>query len=123
MGAELIVSVLEFPKNKKEPNWLAAQRHYAKMTAKQKREAYLAAVGDRSDTPDDLDISIWLSDSLTEVKSGYHNHNTSGMTKLVGAKTILLIAADRTWGDSVPECDHIAIFAESGMAKAAGFLV
>jgi hypothetical protein len=50
------------------------------------------------------------------------NNNKAGFVKIELKYTDILIAAGNSWGDSIPECDTINFFLDSGLAEMVGFV-
>jgi hypothetical protein len=135
MGADLIVSLLEFPKGRKKPSWKKAEKLLEKLkkSPKDLRAAWIRAfddsdldelrAGQSNVTDEEINSRIIerLEECFVNVRYGWDG-GLRGMTLLTGAKTRILVAADRSFGDSCEEVNDIVFFAESGMAKAAGFL-
>ena len=133
MGADLMVTAVEIPHGR-EPDWGAANRHLEGLSDREVVEVVLLV-----EHGEDLDEDITptenaeqygvtvasarerLDTALTECEEGWCG-GRRGMTLLSLVANAVLVAADQTWGDPVPEIDHLVMFVESGMAKAAGFL-
>ena len=133
MGADLMVAAVEIPHGK-DPDWGAARRHLEGLSDREV-VAVVLLVQEGEVLDDDTPLAEIaeeygfvadeardrLDTALTECEMGWEG-GCRGMASLSLAANAVLVAADRTTGEPVPEVDHLVIFVESGMAKAAGFL-
>lgn len=136
MGAELISAVLEISKEA-APDWLAAEKHIQEMADLDAMNIYSDCLGlgeeytqeDLEDSESDLRQNSYCNpqlvkqnmlQSLDNIKLGWENRLRS-VNKIQLQNSIILLAAGTSWGDNIPECDDIFLFAGCGAAKAAGF--
>jgi len=125
MQSELSVTVLEMD-NGQKPDWAAAEARLASMSDDEVRSAFLRAM--------DLDNArmerrgVKLSkmraelrralDAVDDAWDGACGH----IVRYPGTRTEMLIGGGTSWGDDAEACAQVALFWESGMARAAGFL-
>jgi len=123
MGADLIVTALEIERGK-QPDFDAARRHLEGMSEKDCLNAYMdtVSIDDPSDVNEEVNPRVFLETAFRDVRDGWSGE-LRGMTTLALSKTYVLIAGDMSWGDMPEGCDAISAFYQSGMAKAAGFIV
>ena len=136
MGAELISAVLEIRKDA-TPDWSAAEKHIQEMSDLDAMNIYSDCLGLGEEyTQEDLDdpesdlmqnshcnpeiVKRNMLQSLDNIKLGWENRLRS-MNKIHLKDSIILLAAGTSWGDNVPECDDLFLFAGCGAANAAGF--
>jgi hypothetical protein len=123
MGLELVLSILEIKKGRR-PAFKKAEKLLNSLSDSKCVEVY----ANKYDVGDDVpQISASnarqsLKEALFTVKKGWYGENGI-MVVCNGIATTMLIAGDATWGDNVTECEDMFLFAVSGMAEAAGFLV
>jgi len=118
MGRDMLISFVEIEHDKK-PNFKKAAAVLKKLDAETLQHAIEIATGNEHCEAQDARNRI--EKALENTVAGW-NDNLRMMVKCRGLATTLLIAADGSWGDSVEECDDLNLFAESGLAEAAGFL-
>lgn len=118
MGRDLLVSFIEIEHDKK-PNFKKAAAVLKKLDNETLQHAIEIATGNDQCDPEDARQRI--EKALESVEMGWGEHLRL-MVKCRGLATTILIAADGSWGDSVEECDDLNLFAEAGLAEAAGFL-
>lgn len=118
MGADLLISMVEIEK-KKKPNFAKARTTLQKITDDAALKALEWATGCNDAEPQEARERI--GKALEAVEAGWNGHLRL-MVKVCGLATDMLIAGGVSWGDSVEECEDISLFAESGLARAAGFL-
>lgn len=124
MGADFIVSVLEFNKphtSNEEPDFKNAREYLEVLTNEQ-----LMLIGKALD---DASVAEYNSPDLTrgdlvaalneieDAWTGYHRR----YAKIPLTSSTILVTGDHSWGDPVPESDTMEIFYISGLAHAAGF--
>lgn len=130
MGAELISAVLEIDKDV-TPDWSAAEKHIQEMSDLDAMNIYSDCLGLGEEyTQEDLDgpesdcnpeiVKRNMLHSMDNIKLGWENRLRS-MNKIHLKDSIILLAAGTSWGDNVPECDDLFLFAGCGAANAAGF--
>ena len=118
MGADLLISLVEIEK-KKKPNFKKAGTTLQKISDKAALDALEWATG--CETADPKEARARIEKALESVVAGWSG-NLRQMVKVCGLATDMLIAGGVSWGDSVEECEDIALFVEAGLARAAGFL-
>jgi hypothetical protein len=120
MGADRVVAVLELPRST-VPNWGAARAQLAAMTDAECMDAWCdAEQADPGSAP--ASPRSRLEEALTSCEQAWHGNERS-MAVVLGAATNMLVAVGETWGDPVEGCADVELFAASGCAEAAGFLV
>jgi len=135
MGVDLISAVLEIG-NGIEPDWTKAENFILNMSDLElaNTQSYILALGDEY-TQEDIDnanseesdfnldipsIRSSFIESMENCKLGWENRLRL-MNKIVLRHSTILLAAGESWGDSIPTCDYIFLFAGCGAASAAGF--
>lgn len=121
MGADLVASVLEIEKQQ-EPNWAAAKKFLDHLTDDECINIVCDVDCCLKDDVTANGARRRLKQALGDCQSGWQG-DMRGMMRFDGAKTNMLIAGDRTWGDPVDEVTSMSLLVESGVAKVAGFLV
>lgn len=129
MGAELISAVLEIDRDCK-PDWEAAENFIRNMSNLDVLNKFsdILDLGDEYISEDDLtefsdqvkSARTAFLDALESCQSGWMNSHRY-MNKIVLSKSVILLAAGETWGDSIDQCDDILLFEGCGAAKVAGF--
>lgn len=121
MGTTFIVSALEIDKGK-TPDWQAARTVVAELDNPSACSALLRAF--QADDMDDIGIEAEydecrekLMDAIKYMEDNWDEHSFDLR------HTTLFVFAGSSWGDSVNGANEMAMFIESGAAKAAGFLV
>ena len=133
MSADLMVAAVEIP-NDRQPDWGAARKHLESLPDREVvRVVLFVEHGEVVDDDTPLvevteqygfvadEARDRLDTALTECELGWGG-GVRGMTVLALVANTILVAADRTDGDPVPEVDHLLMFLRSGLARAAGFL-
>ena len=62
-----------------------------------------------------------MSEDKPETFSVHVTQQDFGVIRIVLSKSVILLAAGETWGDSIDQCDDILLFDGCGAAKVAGF--
>jgi len=125
MGADLLVSCVEIEKDK-EPDWESADTHIAAITEEEAKEIIAGRMGVLLEDLDEIEEGPYLKkvqDSYATVKDAWQGGCYRRFVKLYLSRTIVFLAGDTSWGDAVQEVEDMSIFAESGAAAAAGFIV
>jgi len=121
MGQELVIGFVEIEKGK-QPKWPAAERYLKKLSNADLWDIVLEVEQvDGRDETSITDPRARVERALRECKSAWETGSRL-VIRVLASKTVLLLAGDATWGDSVDEVTDINYFADSGMAHAAGFL-
>ena len=122
MGADLIVGFLEIEKDQ-EPDWAAAKAVLDAITLDEAWDIVesVEQFSSRDDMGERFGPKTRLEDAYESVKAGWEGMNRV-IVKLYGARTVILLTGDTSWGDPIEEVTNIEYFDGSGMAKAAGFI-
>jgi hypothetical protein len=126
MGQDLLLSVLEMPGDE-DPDWAAANACYEGLSEKRCCEIVNAAKQLGYDDPEaELDCegcAREIKGALDAMMDGWAGDRRDMVRITTPSGDELLIAGGDSWGDSVEGCDLMALFYDSGMAEAAGFII
>ena len=123
MGADLVLTCIEIPKNL-APVWQSARDRLNDMSEEECVQVLMDYHQcDKEDVECSIDAKNTIAAVLNSIEEQWENDTKRDMCVITLFKTKILISGGMSYGDCEEGVDLIGIFAESGLAHAAGFLI